>query len=312
MTNQQRLLIAIVFVVAVVGGGILAFTLVGGGGGSGASPSPVAIASASAAPASEVPTASAPPSDEPSEAPSEEPASIEPSPAASPSASASAAPSATPKPTIAPGKPAMVVVTNLKLDAKDDPDGKNRRFDFTSQGTGTITVGLSALSPQGKAVMCLSANGTRLACKTTAGGTITAKTTRKTADFVLTIRGEGIETPVVEVTITFPAKNPAITIKNARFDGTAFPDTNGIAAIVTPRGDGEVAIEADWGGHPFLYEIDLFEQGGPGTQVLANQGPATRVAERLPVTAPNPWKLLLQNIEDGFGITEMDATIAWP
>lgn len=309
MTNPQRLLIAIVFVVAVVGGGLLALGLFGGGGGSGASPSPVAAASAS-----EASTDGAAPSEGPSEAPSGEPASVEPSASASaaPSTSASSAPSAAPKPTTAPGEPAMVVFTNLKLDAKDDPNGRNRRFDFSSQGTGTITVGLSAASPQGKAVMCLSANGTRLACKTTAGGTITARTTRKTADFVLTIRGEGIETPVVEVTITFPAKNPAITIKNARFDGTAFPDTNGIAAIVTPRADGEVAIEADWGGHPFPYEIDLFEQGGPGTQVLANQGPATRVSERLAVVAPNPWKLLVQNIEDGFGPTEMDATIAWP
>ena len=73
-----------------------------------------------------------------------------------------------------------------------------------------------------------------------------------------------------------------------------------------------MGIDADWGGHPFLYEVDLFEQGGPGTQVLPNQGPATRVSERLAVVAPNPWKLLLQNIEDGFGVTEMDATVSWP
>jgi hypothetical protein len=204
------------------------------------------------------------------------------------------------------------VFTNLKLDAKDDPAGHSRRFEFSSQGTGTITVGVTTLSPQGKAIVCLSAEGKALGCKTTAGGSITAKTGRRTAAFVLTVRGEGIETPLVEVTITFPAKDPAVTIRNARFDGTASPDTNGIAAIVTPRADGDVAIEADWGGHPFLYEIDLFEQDGPGTQVLPNQGPATRVSERLPVTAANPWKLLLQNIEDGFGPTEMDATVAWP
>ena len=309
MTNPQRLLIAAVFIVAVVGGGLLAVNLIGGPGSS-ASPGPVAVASGSTAPASASPTASQPPSEAPS--PSEASESELPSSPVVPSASASAAPSATPKPTTAPGQPATVVFTNLKLDAKDDPAGRNRRLTFESQGAGPITVKLGTLSPQGSTIMCLSADGKRLACKTTAAGAITAKTTTRHASFVLTLRGAGIETPVVEVTITFPAKDPAVTITDARFDGTAFPETNGITAIVTPRGNGEIALEADWGGHPFLYEIDLFEQGGSGTQTLANQGPATRVSERFTITGTNPWKLLLQNIEQGFGATLMTATVAWP
>jgi len=309
MTNPQRLLIAAVFIVAVVGGGLLAVNLIGGPGSS-ASPGPVAVASGSTAPASASPTASQPPSEAPS--PSEASESELPSSPVVPSASASAAPSATPKPTTAPGQPATIVFTNLKLDAKDDPAGRNRRLTFESQGAGPITVKLGTLSPQGSTIMCLSADGKRLACKTTAAGAITAKTTTRHASFVLTLRGAGIETPVVEVTITFPAKDPAVTITDARFDGTAFPETNGITAIVTPRGNGEIALEADWGGHPFLYEIDLFEQGGSGTQTLANQGPATRVSERFTITGTNPWKLLLQNIEQGFGATLMTATVAWP
>ena len=309
MTNPQRLLIAAVFIVAVVGGGLLAVNLIGGPGSS-ASPGPVAVASGSTAPASASPAPSQPPSDAPS--PSEAPESELPSSPVVPSASASAPPSATPRPTTAPGQPATVVFTNLKLDAKDDPAGRNRRLTFESQGAGPITVKLGTLSPQGSTIMCLSADGKRLACKTTAAGAITAKTTTRHASFVLTLRGAGIETPVVEVTITFPAKDPAVTITDARFDGTAFPETNGITAIVTPRGNGEIALEADWGGHPFLYEIDLFEQGGSGTQTLANQGPATRVSERFTITGTNPWKLLLQNIEQGFGATLMTATVAWP
>jgi len=309
MTNPQRLLIAAVFIVAVVGGGLLAANLIGGPGSS-ASPGPVAVASGSTAPASASPAPSQPPSDAPS--PSEAPESELPSSPVVPSASASAPPSATPRPTTAPGQPATVVFTNLKLDAKDDPAGRNRRLTFESQGAGPITVKLGTLSPQGSTIMCLSADGKRLACKTTAAGAITAKTTTRHASFVLTLRGAGIETPVVEVTITFPAKDPAVTITDARFDGTAFPETNGITAIVSPRGNGEIALEADWGGHPFLYEIDLFEQGGSGTQTLANQGPATRVSERFTITGTNPWKLLLQNIEQGFGATLMTATVAWP
>jgi hypothetical protein len=36
------------------------------------------------------------------------------------------------------------------------------------------------------------------------------------------------------------------------------------------------------------------------------------VTQSLAVTAGNPWKLNLQNIEEGFGVTGLDATIAWP
>ena len=69
---------------------------------------------------------------------------------------------------------------------------------------------------------------------------------------------------------------------------------------------------ADWGGHPFLYEIDLFDEGaGSGNATLANQGPSTNVDQALPVT-PGNWRLVLQNIEAGFGTTDLTATISWP
>ncbi len=303
MTNQQRLLVVAAFVLAVVGGAWLAFSVLGGGGASDAtaSPSADAVASEGAGPPSASPSASVAPSDAPQSAP----------PSDAPG-SPSLEPTATPKPTPAPGLPATVAVTQLKLDAKEDPAGKNRRIGFQSQGSGDITVDLAVVSPQGNATMCLRVGDKQLGCKTTAAGRLTAKTTTKHADFVLTLRGEGIDTPVVDVTIKFPATTPVVTIANARFDGTDYPETNGIQILVTPRADGDVTLDADWGGHPFLYEIDLLEQGGPGTHVLADQGPATRVSETLPVTAPNPWKLVLQNIEGGFGPTELDAIVAWP
>ncbi len=224
----------------------------------------------------------------------------------------SAAPSATPRPTTAPGPAASITLAQLKLDAADDPDGKDRLVSFTTGGAGTITVALTSITFQGTTRMCLSADGKALGCKTAAEGKLTARTTKKAASFELTLRGKGIETPVVDVAITFPATKPSVTVANARFDGTSFPETNGIQAIVQPRSNGDVHMAADWGGHPFLYEVDLIEQGGSGSQTLANQGPATRMDERLPVTASNPWKVVLQNIETGMGTTPMTATIGWP
>ena len=220
----------------------------------------------------------------------------------------SAGPGATP----AAGEPASIVLTQLKLDATDDPEGRDRVVTFTTGGTGAIAIALKTLSPTGSARMCLSADGTDLGCKTTAGGSLAAETAKKAATFVLTLRGDGAETPVVEVSVTFPAASPSVTVANARFDGTGYPETNGIQAIVQPRAGGGVHVTADWGGHPFLWELDLIEQGGSGSETLANQGPATRMDETLPVTAPNPWKVVLQNIEMGFGPTPMTVTIAWP
>ena len=106
--------------------------------------------------------------------------------------------------------------------------------------------------------------------------------------------------------------HPAVIVAGARFDGTLYPETNGISATVTPRRNGDVTLAADWGGHPFLYEVELREQGGPGSVVLDDQGPGTRMAETLPITAPNAWQLGLRNAGEGLGPTEMDATIAWP
>jgi hypothetical protein len=305
MTSQPRRPVLVVLLVAAIAGALAACD-------GGTAPSSGAVVSLSPTESPVVSVESAPPVE--SASASAAPASSEPSPTASaaPSASASVAPTTTPRPSPTLGEPATILLSGLKLDAKEDPDGKNRRIEFRSQGTGTITVAVRAVSPQGRAVACLSVGGARIACKTTADGSITAKTTTRRADFVLTLRGAEIETPVVDVTITFPARTPSVTVKNARFDGTLYPDTNGLQAFVTPRRDGDVALTADWGGHPFPYEVDLMEQGGPGTHVLANQGPSTGVETALPVTAPNPWKLVLQNIAEGFGVTPLDATIAWP
>ena len=84
----------------------------------------------------------------------------------------------------------------------------------------------------------------------------------------MTLRGTAADAPTVDLTVTFQAVAPKVTIEHARFDGTAAPETNGIQARFTARAAGEVRLVADWGGHPFLYEVDLFdESGGSGNHV---------------------------------------------
>lgn len=302
MTNGQRLAAVGLFLVAVVAGVLVAsFALGAIGGSSGETPTSGAVASPTAAP-----TAS----------PSPSPASASPapstSPSPSPSPSSSPTPTPSPTPTASAAPPASITITQLKLDAKVNPDGLNRRVKFQAQGPGTIDVHVTATTPMGQAVVCLKSTAASLGCTTTADGSLSAPITDPSGNYTLTLRGDGLGEPIVDVTLTFPASQPAVTISNARFDGTEFPDTNGIQVIVTPRVDGQLGLAAHWGGHPFVYEIDLIEQGGTGGKTLGDQGPATRVNTSFPITAPNPWKLVLQNAETGFGPTGLTASISWP
>lgn len=291
MENRSRLIVIVLVAVFALVGGFAAGALLTGEGGSGAaSPSAEAVASAT-------------PTEEPSTEPETEAPSDEPSP------TDEASPSVAPSPSGAPA--ATITFSSLFLDAADNPDGADRVITWKS-ATGGVKAKIATVSPMGDVVMCLKTPTKTLGCRTAASGTLQAKTTKPTETFILTLRGDGIAQPIVDVTLTFQAQKPKVTIENARFDGTAYPDTNGIQATVTPRVDGKVGVTAEWGGHPFTYEIDLMEQGGPGSLTYAPDQGSVGTDVDFAVTAPNPWKVVLQNTEDGFGITPMQAVITWP
>jgi hypothetical protein len=257
------------------------------------------------------PTASASPSAAASVSPS---ASAAPTVTASapPSAPASVAPSAAASSSPLPAGVATATFIGLKLDATDDPAGQARVLKFTSDGPGTVTAKLASTSPQGTTHMCLLLGTKHVACKDLASGTFTGKTTQAHANWQVTLEGTGIATPTVNLTLTFQAAAPAVTIEHARFDGTAFPDTNGIQVRFTAQTPGDARLVANWGGHPFQYEVDLFDEtSGSGDKSFPNQGPSTNVDQSIPVTA-GTWRLVLQNVEAGFGVTELTATISWP
>ena len=239
------------------------------------------------------------PTDEPTEPASESAEPTDESPSADASASAGPAPTAT------------ITFQALLLDAADNPDGADRVFTWAS-ATGSVKAEVTSVSPMGDLEMCLSTPDKELGCRTAGSGTLSAKTTKSRETFILTLRGEGTAQPAVDVTLTFPARKPKVSIDNARFDGTAYPDTNGIQAVFTPRQSGDVGVIAEWGGHPFTYEIDLIEQGGSGSLTYAPDQGSIGTDVDFAVTAPNPWKLVLQNTETGFGITPMNASISWP
>jgi hypothetical protein len=236
---------------------------------------------------------------------------------ASAGASGGASPSASSTPSPSPTKPpapaAKLAFRQLTLDARGAPNANARFITFTSDGPGTISAKLTTDSSPGTTHMCLRVGSTDLTCKDWTGGTITFKTTSTHGTWRVSLEGNGTATPTVDLTVTFPSLKPLVKITHARFDGTAFPDYNGIQVTVVPRTAGKMTLAANWGGHNFVYEIDLMNQtSGSGSQTLANQGPAPSASTSLPVTAAETWKLVLQNVETGIGVTGMTASIGWP
>ena len=234
------------------------------------------------------------------------------------SASASASPTASPSPTPSPTPipVAQLTITQLKLDPRVPANAGVPRFvTFTSDGPGTITAQLKAISPIGTTHMCLRAGSKDIKCGDEGSMTIKATTTSAHVLWRVSLEGTGMFTPTVELTVTFPAAAPSVKITHARFDGTGSPDTNGIQAIFVPHAAGNARIVATWGPGSFKYEIDATNQSsGTGSTTLANQGPSTGTDKTFPVTAGETWKLVLKNSTNvGVPTTiDMTATVSWP
>lgn len=287
MTNSQRLVLVLAFILAVLLGILLATTLLGGKGGSPApSPGPSASVGATAPPSGAASSTPAP---------------------ASPSAGGSASP--VPTPTPRPVAAATVSFLQLALDASTDAGGRARSINFTGE-TGPVTVTFTTESG-GNSSICLYRDSVQVVCRTGTSGTLASAADRQAA-YRVALRGAGSARPVLTVTITFPATKPKVAITNARFDGTDSPATNGLQVVATPRAKGTYQVAASWGGHPFLYEIVLIEQGGPGLkQVQAAMG-ATKATQAFAVAPPHGWMIVLRNSEGGFGVTPLSATFTWP
>jgi hypothetical protein len=207
----------------------------------------------------------------------------------------------------------MLTFVGLQLDATADPAGADRVITFTSDGPGPVSVRLVSQTPQGTTHMCFKVGTKSLGCKDWSGGAFNGTTTQAHTTWSVTVRGTGTATPVVDVTAIYQAVAPKVAIANARFNGTADPSLNGIQVRFVPRTAGDAHLVASWGGHPFAYEIDTFDETtGSSGPTYPNQGPSTNVDQATPVTATDTWRLILHNIDPGFGTTDLSATISWP
>lgn len=240
--------------------------------------------------------------------PSASAATAEPSENASPTASPTAKPSPT---TGATAGLATISYTGFKLDADSDPDGKARTFTFKTDGPGTVKAKITGKSPQGTTKFCLKVGSSKAVCRDWKTGQLTGTTSAKgQTTFVVTAIGVGTATPVVDLAMSFRAREPSVTLTNGRFDGKHGDGYNGMAGKLKVRSGGTIAINATWGSTAYDYTysvVDLVKATGGG--VFPGNG--TGVDKSDTVTPSQSYGFSLFNSADPAGPVRLTMTMSW-
>lgn len=235
-------------------------------------------------------------------------------PSSEPSESATPTATETPKPsptTATTAGLATISFTGFKLDADNDPAGKARTFTFKTDGPGTVKAKLTGKSPQGTSTFCLKVGSSKAVCRAWKTGQLTGTTSAKgQTTFVVTAIGVGTATPVVDVAISFRAREPSVTLTNGRFDGKPADGYNGMSGKLKVRSGGTIAINATWGSTAYDYTysvVDLVSATGGG--VFPGNG--TGVDKSDTVTPSQSYGFSLVNSADPAGPVKLTMTMSW-
>lgn len=299
MTEEgwRRVAMVLAVVLALLIGFGAAVVLLPRGGTSGASPTPTLVAGASTTP-------TLPSSGETTQPPTETPTEL-------PSATPSPSPSPTPIPTF---PTATIQFSSLQLDSPAASGGKARTIAFGSSGPGDIVVTAKVLTSSTTASVCLRAGTQAPTCRN-GTGTISFKghASGATGSWTVTAFGVATSAPSIDLTITWPAKTPKLTLSNFRFDGTGAGTVNGFTAVLTARGSGNLDVNMDTGsGHNWQWDVLVQDQ----TAGTSKDHPAPSVAPRFHVTSPllksHRYRVTVQNESGNLGASiPLNGTFTW-
>ncbi len=294
MNDRWRSISIILAVILALLGGITAAIVLSGGPRPAVLPSPTTAASASNQPSGGVSPGT----------------SSEPSNGASPSASAPGSPSPAPSPTPQ-ANLTTITFTSMRLNAQKGANaGAARTFTFQTLGSGSVVATIKSTIASGRTILCLKPTGASALCRTSTGATLTYSTTRAKTNWVVTAIGTGTDSPTLDISLTFGADHPSVTLTNGRFDGAAFP-LDGATFRLTTRNAGTIGVVANWGGHAFDYAL-LIEPASTPPHGIAPSGNSTGVTASVPAVAHTAYNGTLVNQSDGFGLTALTMTVSWP
>jgi hypothetical protein len=166
-----------------------------------------------------------------------------------PSQGPSGSPAPTPK--LGPSAPATITFSGLALDAANDKSGTVRTFTFISDGPGPVTYAVTKTSAGGSTKMCAKVDAGAFGCKVLAlPNFLKGAADADHNTWTVTLVGYGNSHPTVDVTFTWPAVTPKITLNHGRFQGSSSPNVaealNGFSATFKPRAAGPLNVQASW------------------------------------------------------------------
>ena len=259
MTQRPRILVITVFVVAVIGGGILAVAVIGVAARQSPRPSRVPPARPRSRAGSPI---------RPRARPGAYPTGRAPR---GPDLDGRTVRCTGPAATTAAGPAAAIVLTQLKLEYDGRSRGPGPHRHLHDQRHRGHRDRAQRRCRRRSARVCFPRTARTWAARTTAEGHW-RPTTKKAATFRATLHGDAVQMPWWRSLGRLPGREPSVTVADARFDGTGCPETNGIQAVSSLGPTAGSPSPRTGAGTRSSWELDLLEQAAPGARRWRTRG----------------------------------------
>ncbi|MFI5262675.1 MAG: hypothetical protein ACHQZR_09005, partial [Candidatus Limnocylindrales bacterium] len=207
---------------------------------------------------------------------------------------------------IATSPTASIQFISLQLDSPLASSAAARTIAFGSTGPGDIIVTAKVVTPSTTASICLKAGTQAPTCRK-GSGTISFKghASGATGAWTVTAIGDAASAPDVDLTITWPAKTPRLTLTNFRLDGAGEGTLNGFTAVLTARGNGNLTtVLRATGGTP-KWDV-LVQQSGDGSHDYS------KAVVSSPISKGHQYRVTVQNTATaGSKPITLSGTLAW-
>lgn len=208
----------------------------------------------------------------------------------------------------------MLRFDGLGLDSPLVDSPRDRLITLSVQGPGTVSARLSEAT--GEVRICLAQGRppslTAQTCRTARDGAVAAVAPPGATVWTVTISGgQGVDVPVTDLEITFPADEPSAELAGFRFQGIAFPEYNGFTVTLGDVQSGALDLEAAWTGGATPFRVAV--QADNGQTVGEESGAGESVDFTAQLREPGGYRLELRNeVEFATADFRLSATLRWP
>ena len=229
-----------------------------------------------------------------------------PSPSPQPSASAQTSPAAT------------ITFNELVLDPTADAGAGPRKFTFVSNGPGVVSMQVVAATTQSSTKLCYSVDGSAERCSTGAAPAFSNLVAAAgSSNWTVTLASADEASPTVDLALSWPAEEAAVSLTNGRFQGSPNKDPlRSLSATFQTRAAGQVALTAAWTPGSTASTVTLSKEATAAATIVDLATYPAAAALTPPyghaVAAGSSYRITLMNQGPNGARTSLSATIAFP